>query len=707
RLSSQAGIIQSKTQMSEPQRGTNEQSSEVSAQENEWEEIVDVYGSGETYYANKRTNESRWEIPTENEWIPLVNTQTNTTTYLNQYTMVHQQEPPPTVSNINATPLSPDELASLESTLSPEQFTQIKLLTEKPKSIYKIGPPPASMLHIMTATSSFFASMDADMISPDNQHHYDSHLETKGKFNFDSIDAVAVQEEEKLELRDDEDDENDEILQQSRLLDEARLAATLEPPIFAADQDGEILQTTVEQQINDVPIDQVDSNLTLVAPTMSKQPSDNETQFMNTTLDDGFSAADTSLSAKSIEKSMENTNDSTESEVKPLEESIDNNTQSNNPIQQIEDKAKEDQVNSNVIAANQLEVPEKIAIRPTTPLLASTKLEKSHSQPSMISLINQSNKNDGPIHPKSVGPLSARTAPHRNSSSEAKQQLLQQRKEVRQTQAKVARQQYKAQVLSWQQVHNKASNTYYQDVEAMARHQEAKLLLISKERDEREAKKKVMTTQLQNATYSTYDVMSRQLVGYDLKKHFTQIMGGLYDIELNAARKSKYDHLILSNPALKDYWNGVAKSKKISLSGEQPAEIQQRVLTDRNVFGDTLLHAAASKGFVAKAKHVISLGANVNLADNSICKWTPLHEAAHSGNANMVKLLLNAGADLSKQDASGDIALHIACRGGFSTVVKVLLHADHDLKTLSIANYKGKTPLQVVKKASLRIFLQD
>jgi ankyrin repeat protein len=42
---------------------------------------------------------------------------------------------------------------------------------------------------------------------------------------------------------------------------------------------------------------------------------------------------------------------------------------------------------------------------------------------------------------------------------------------------------------------------------------------------------------------------------------------------------------------------------------------------------------------------------------------TPLHEAAHKSSFEMVKVLIDAGADVNAQDADGETPLHKAIRG--------------------------------------------
>lgn len=62
---------------------------------------------------------------------------------------------------------------------------------------------------------------------------------------------------------------------------------------------------------------------------------------------------------------------------------------------------------------------------------------------------------------------------------------------------------------------------------------------------------------------------------------------------------------------------------------------------------------------------------DLDFADNN--GQTALHKAAKNGDAAIVKILVLAGADRSKQDRWGNTPLHIAAKQGFIDVVKELL----------------------------------
>lgn len=58
------------------------------------------------------------------------------------------------------------------------------------------------------------------------------------------------------------------------------------------------------------------------------------------------------------------------------------------------------------------------------------------------------------------------------------------------------------------------------------------------------------------------------------------------------------------------------------------------------------MHRAASQGHAAQLQHLIQGGASVNMV--AVDSITPLHEACVRGQAECVRLLLEAGAQVSR-----------------------------------------------------------
>jgi ankyrin repeat protein len=81
----------------------------------------------------------------------------------------------------------------------------------------------------------------------------------------------------------------------------------------------------------------------------------------------------------------------------------------------------------------------------------------------------------------------------------------------------------------------------------------------------------------------------------------------------------------------------------------------------RNFCGQTPLMLAVKRGYVHIAEVLLAAGASVS-AVRSESGSTALHYAATCNDADTLKLLLEKGADVTAEDADGDLPLHVACR---------------------------------------------
>ncbi len=105
---------------------------------------------------------------------------------------------------------------------------------------------------------------------------------------------------------------------------------------------------------------------------------------------------------------------------------------------------------------------------------------------------------------------------------------------------------------------------------------------------------------------------------------------------------------------------------------------------------DTRLLQAVENDDLSNVENLLQQGVDLNTRDAS--GLTPLMVASGRGNAELVKILLDAGADLFAVDTrAGASALHKACQGGNVEVVRLLVEAGAFVDW--VAPTTGHTPL--------------
>ncbi|MBA3954883.1 ankyrin repeat domain-containing protein [Candidatus Dependentiae bacterium] len=106
--------------------------------------------------------------------------------------------------------------------------------------------------------------------------------------------------------------------------------------------------------------------------------------------------------------------------------------------------------------------------------------------------------------------------------------------------------------------------------------------------------------------------------------------------------------------------------------------------TDENTA--TALHGAARNGHKEVVKLLLEKGADIDTEDEN--NHTPLHSAAYAGYAEVVKLLLQKGASINTrvegnededEEEEGYTALHLAAENGHKEVVELLLKSGADI----------------------------
>jgi len=114
-------------------------------------------------------------------------------------------------------------------------------------------------------------------------------------------------------------------------------------------------------------------------------------------------------------------------------------------------------------------------------------------------------------------------------------------------------------------------------------------------------------------------------------------------------------------------------------------------INKKNKKGVTPIHPASSGGNTNIVKILIEKGADVDSpADKD--GHTPLHDAAFEGHLEIVKLLLEKGANLNPKDNNKETPLHYASRAGRKKIVKHLIENGANIEE---KNDKGATPIHL------------
>jgi ankyrin repeat protein len=93
-------------------------------------------------------------------------------------------------------------------------------------------------------------------------------------------------------------------------------------------------------------------------------------------------------------------------------------------------------------------------------------------------------------------------------------------------------------------------------------------------------------------------------------------------------------------------------------------------------YGITPLHILSEYGRIDLVRLLVEHGADVNLTRE---KPTSLHMATENGHLNVVQYLVDHGANVNYRDKDGVSPLHSACRGGYFDIVRFLVEHGADV----------------------------
>jgi hypothetical protein len=101
--------------------------------------------------------------------------------------------------------------------------------------------------------------------------------------------------------------------------------------------------------------------------------------------------------------------------------------------------------------------------------------------------------------------------------------------------------------------------------------------------------------------------------------------------------------------------------------------LQPIMMNVKNGRGRTQLHYCAENGLTTSVKRLLSIR-NINkYVKDDWNGWTPLHDAAYNGHVEIVRLLLQNGAELNARSNEGSTPLHIAARHGNIDIFHLLV----------------------------------
>lgn len=123
---------------------------------------------------------------------------------------------------------------------------------------------------------------------------------------------------------------------------------------------------------------------------------------------------------------------------------------------------------------------------------------------------------------------------------------------------------------------------------------------------------------------------------------------------------------------------------------EEPSLVESRSPDDA-----TALHFAAFFTQPDTARLLVDHGADVDAVSPTFGSVTPLHSAAAGGSAEIVHLLLAAGADPNTRQNGGFTALHAAAQNGDAAMARDLL--DHGAE-VDPATEDGRTALAIAEE---------
>nr|CAI5859549.1 unnamed protein product [Callosobruchus analis] len=134
--------------------------------------------------------------------------------------------------------------------------------------------------------------------------------------------------------------------------------------------------------------------------------------------------------------------------------------------------------------------------------------------------------------------------------------------------------------------------------------------------------------------------------------------------------------------------DGCDYESQMSLASTSSEQSPEPLFDMHDIHGQAALHVAARLGQAQVVKVLLEAGANADQAD--VDGWTPLRAAAWGGHTEVVELLVKHGCSLDSVDAENRTALRAAAWSGHEEIVKILLEHGADV---NLTDHEGRTAL--------------
>nr|XP_023016292.1 uncharacterized protein LOC111505674 [Leptinotarsa decemlineata] len=141
-------------------------------------------------------------------------------------------------------------------------------------------------------------------------------------------------------------------------------------------------------------------------------------------------------------------------------------------------------------------------------------------------------------------------------------------------------------------------------------------------------------------------------------------------------------------------------------------ESPDRDVTRLDRHGQSVLHYAVNSGNIDMVEYLMSIfGKELSIYQNDACCFSPLHMAAANEDCEMVRWLLKKGATVNAVGGRHrQSALHVAARGAYLGVMRILIEAGADINvvdldehsplTLAVRNGNPETVRYLIKKGA-------